>query len=122
MKRLPIAALAASLLLASCAGEPVTPRADLVGTPVPAHAATRTVVITPETRHVNVIGGDVVRFESGGQSFGWDFNVSPIVSVFALNQVAPPGMLDHQILVYVMPDPRYYTGTDVFQLSRDAGR
>lgn len=125
MKRLPIAALAASLLLAGCSSPPVTPRADLVGTPVPDHvaaqAATRTVVITPETRYVNVIGGDVVRFESGGQSFGWDFNVSPIVSVFALNQVAPPGMLDREILVYVMPDPRYYTGTDVFKLSRDAG-
>ncbi|MFC3458047.1 MULTISPECIES: CzcE family metal-binding protein [Massilia] len=102
------AGLAASLL-AACAG-PVTPRQDLVGTPVPQTAATRTVVITPETRYVNVVGGDVVRFERGDRAFGWSFDVSPIVAVFALNQVAPPGMLDHEVLVYVEPDPRYYIG------------
>ena len=63
-----------------------------------------------------MVGGDVVRFERGGRAFGWAFNVSPIVPMFALNQVAPPGMLDHEVLVYVEPDPRYYIGG--YQVSR----
>lgn len=118
MKYLASAALA--VLVSACAT--VTPRQDLVGMSVPVHAATHTITITPDTRHVNVVGGDVVRFESGGRVFAWDFNVSPIVSVFALNQVAPPGMLDHEVLVYVLPDPRYNEGSEIIALSRLARR
>ena len=99
-------ALCVPALLAACASS-VTPRADLLGTAVPAAAATRTVVITPDTRSVNVVGGEVVRFVAGDASFGWDFNVSPIVSVFALDTVAPGGVLARPALVYVYPDPRY---------------
>ena len=114
MKRLSIAALA--VLLSACAA--VTPRQDLVGTPVPPESATYTVTITPATRYVNVVGGDVVRFAAGAKVFGWDFNVSPLVTVFALNQVAPPGMLDREVLVYVTPDPRYYEASKIPALSR----
>ena len=114
MKYLAAAALAA--LVSACA--PVTPRQDLVGTPVPVDTATHTVAITPETHYVNVIGGDVVRFESSGQAFAWDFNATPIVSVFALNQVAPSGMLDHEVLVYLMPSPLYNEGSELYALSR----
>ena len=109
-----------AVLLSACAA--VTPRQDLVGTAVPLESATRTVTITPETRYVNVVGGDVVRFVAGNQAFGWDFNVSPIVTVFALNQVAPQGMLNHEVLVYVTPDPRYYEGSEIPALSRLAGQ
>ena len=113
-KHLSLAALA--VLLSACAG--VTPRQDLVGAAVPPESATRTVTITPDTRYVDVVGGDVVRFDAGGKVFGWDFHVSPMVAVFALNQVAPPGMLDHEVLVYVTPDPRYYEPSDIPALSR----
>lgn len=92
-------------LLAACA---VTPRSDLVGSAVPESAATRTVTITPGTRSVTVVGGEVVRFVGAGRAFAWDFHVSPLVTVFALDRVAPPGTLDHPVLVYVRPDPRYY--------------
>ena len=114
MKYLAIAALA--VFVNACAS--VTPRQDLVGTAVPVDAATRTVNITPATHYVNVIGGDVVRFESAGQAFAWDFNFSPIVSVFALNQVAPSGLLDHEVLVYVLPDPLYNEGSELYARSR----
>lgn len=114
MKCLSIAALA--VLLSACA--PVTPRQDLLGTAVPVDAATRTVSISPDTGYVNVIGGDVVRFESSGQAFAWDFNASPIVSVFALNQVAPSGMLDHEVLVYLLPNPLYNEGSEIYARSR----
>ena len=114
MKCLVIAALAVAV--GACA--PITPRQDLVGAPVPADAASRTVSISPATRYVNVIGGDVVRFESAGQAFAWNFNASPIVSVFALHQVAPSGMLDHEVLVYLMPDPLYNEGSELYARSR----
>ena len=114
MKCLVIAALA--VVVGACA--PIAPRQDLVGTPVPADAASRTVSISPATRYVNVIGGDVVRFESAGQAFAWNFNASPIVSVCALNQVAPSGMLDHEVLVYLMPDPLYNEGSELYARSR----
>lgn len=114
MKCLSIAALA--VLVGACA--PITPRQDLLGAAVPVNAASRNVSIGPDTRYVDVTGGDVVRFESAGRAFAWDFNASPMVSVFALNQVAPSGMLDHQVLVYLMPDPRYNEGSEVPALSR----
>ena len=111
-----LAAVALAALVSACA--PITPRQDLVGTSVPVDAATHTVTITPETHGINVIGGDVVRFESSGRAFAWDFNASPTVSVFALNQVAPGGMLDHEVLVYLMPSPLYNEGSELYALSR----
>lgn len=106
---LPVAvALSAACLTASA----VTPRADLLGTPVPPTAATRTVNLTPDMQWVNVTGGDVVRFNVGGQEFAWSFDTSPIVQVFDLNQVAPPGALGRQVRVYIAPNPRYSEHAD----------
>ena len=107
---IPAVALAATLT--ACASAPINPRADLLGMQAPPGAATRTVTLTPETRSVRVTGGDVVRFVGAGSEFGWAFNVGPTVSVFALNGVAPPGMLAREVLVYVEPDPRYHIRAD----------
>lgn len=104
--------LAMPALLAACTGfGPVAPRADLLGTRAPPQAATRTIAITPETTAVRVVGGDVVRFVAGGQAFAWDFHASPIVAVFTLKQLAPPGMLERDVLVYITPDPLYHEGS-----------
>ena len=105
-------------LLGACA--PVQQRADLLGMAIPASAAAHSVVITPETRWVNVTGGDTVRFVAGGGEFGWDFHVSPLVHVFDLNRLAPPGVLGRPLPqtlpqtlpVYVDPDPNYTSGGD----------
>jgi len=99
-------------LLGGCRSGPVQQRADLLGTAIPASAAAHSVVITPATRWVNVTGGDTVRFVAGGREFGWDFHVSPLVQVFDLNRVAPPGVLDRPLPVYVDPDPNYSIGGD----------
>jgi hypothetical protein len=107
-----VPAVILTMLTACMSATAVTPRADLLGTPVPPAAATRTVVLTPATRYVNVIGGQVVRFQSGAQEFGWSFDTSPIVHVFSLNQVAPAGLLDHEVRVYIAPDPRYSIRAD----------
>ncbi len=71
-------------------------------------AATKTVVIGPETRFVNVTGGEVIKFVDGDRSFAWNFD-GPYGYAFELNRVAPPGVLDHRVTAYVDPDP-YYNG------------
>jgi hypothetical protein len=102
-------------LLSGCANTATTvaPRVDLLGAPVPDAAvmleASRIIAITPDTRWVNVTSGDTVLFVAGNRSFAWNFQVSPIVSVFDLKQIAPPGALPRPVLVYVDPNPLYHT-------------
>jgi Heavy-metal resistance protein CzcE len=101
-----ILSLALSLAaLAGCAtrNDPI----DLYGYPQPPDAYGRTIVIAPDTRYVNVTGGETVRFVAGDKIFAWNFFVARTVSNFDLNAVAPPGVLDHPVRVYVAPDPRY---------------
>ena len=81
---------------------------ELLGDPVPAAApAQRTIAITPDTKYVNVEGGQTVRFDVGGQTFAWNFDGSVTVGSFDLNRVAPPGLLDHPVTAYVSPNPLY---------------
>jgi hypothetical protein len=88
------------------------PRLDFLGDPAIASAATRTIVIPPTARWVNVTGGDVVNFIVGDKSFAWAFNVAASVSSFDLMRVAPPGVLDHTVRAYIAPDPKYMGGGD----------
>lgn len=88
------------------------PRIDLLGDAAPAAAATRTIVIRPDTKYVNVTGGDIVKFVVGDKAFAWAFNVGANISSFDLKRVAPPGVLDKSVMAYVAPDPRYIGGGD----------
>lgn len=83
------------------------PRIDLLGDPIPVSAATRTIVITPATKYVNVTGGETVRFIAGDKSFAWNFDGSIMVSSFKLNRTAPESMLDHTVIAYIAPNPLY---------------
>ena len=85
-------------------------RTDLYGSPAPLAGATRTIVIGPHTKWINVTGGETIKFIAGEKSFAWNFDTSPTISSFELNQVAPPGALDHKVTAYVAPDPRYIGG------------
>jgi hypothetical protein len=80
---------------------------DLLGQPAPAAAANRTIRINPDTRYVNVQGGQIVRFDVGGQTFTWNFDGPQTLQSFDLNQVAPPGLLGHSVTAYVSPNPLY---------------
>jgi hypothetical protein len=113
MKRLHSPIIAISLVLATtvltaCAAR--TSYVDLYGQPAPVSAAERTIVITPATRHVNIEGGQTIKFIVGDKEFAWDFFVARTVNNFALNDIAPPGVLDHPVQAYVSPDPRYMDG------------
>jgi hypothetical protein len=101
------AALALALTLPVLSSMAAAPRLDLLGDPAPIAAAARTIAITPDTKYVNVQGGEVVRFDVGGHSFAWSFDGPVYVLTFDLARVAPSGMLDHAITAYVSPNPLY---------------
>jgi hypothetical protein len=92
-------------MLVACATR--TSYVDLYGDPAPVSAAQRTIVIGPDTKYVNVEGGQIVKFVAGDKEFAWNFFVARTVSMFRLNEVAPAGVLDHEVRAYVSPDPRY---------------
>jgi hypothetical protein len=93
--------------LSGCTLPTAEPPIDFLGDPAPPAAATRTIVIKPDTKWVNVTGGETIRFVVGNKTFAWTFNVASNVWAFDLNRVAPPGVLDHPVQVYIAPDPRY---------------
>ncbi|MEC4720902.1 CzcE family metal-binding protein [Noviherbaspirillum sp. CPCC 100848] len=100
------ACMLASSLLSACITR--TSFQDLYGQAIDVAAPVQhVIVIHPDTRHVNIQGGDAVRFMAGGKSFAWQFNVARTIDSFDLREVAPPGMLDHAVIAYVSPDPKY---------------
>ena len=102
----------AVVLLSACAHFNAEPPLSLLGDPAPDTAAAQTIEIRPDTKWVNVTGGDIVKFVVGQKSFAWAFNVGTGVSRFDLSRVAPPGMLERPVFVYLEPDPRYIGGGD----------
>jgi hypothetical protein len=95
------------MLSAACAPLDSPPRPDLWGDPAPVSAGTRTIVIAPDTKYVNVTGGEIVTFVVGDKAFAWSFNGTRYVVPFDLSITAPPGVLDYKVMAYVAPDPRY---------------
>jgi hypothetical protein len=70
--------------------------------------ADQVIVVTEATRHVNVTGGQTVRFVVGGQSFTWNFqNGTANVIPFDLQLIAPKGLLNHTVTTYVADNPLY---------------
>lgn len=97
-------------LLSACAHFNAEQPVSFLGDPAPDAAATQTIVIGPDTKWVNVTGGDIVKFVVAGKSFAWAFNVAASVDNFDLSRVAPPGVLNRRVDAYVAPDPRYLGG------------
>jgi hypothetical protein len=105
-----IPALLAFTLTLSSLPAMAEPRVDLLGEPAPATAADQTITIKPDTRYVNVQGGQIVNFDIAGQMFTWNFDGPEGLQSFDLNRVAPPGLLDHAVTAYVSPNPLYSGG------------
>lgn len=101
--RLVLAVLAVAVAGCSAVRE-TAQRVALYGDPAPVAAATRTIVITPQTRYVNVTGGDIARFVIGESAFAWNFDGPLEIHSFDLRAAAPPGMLDHSVIAYITQD------------------
>jgi len=78
-----------------------------LGSEAPEQASTRTIVITPASRAINVNNGEVVTLEVGGKSFTWKFDTLRDSDRFALADIAPEGIDTHDLWVYVAPNPIY---------------
>lgn len=102
---LPLLALTLSLSAVSAMAEPSM---RLLGDPQPDAAADRVIVIKPDTKYVNVQGGEVVEFKVGERSFTWDFD-GPVMS-FELNRVVPQDLLDHKVTAEIARNPLYTGG------------
>jgi heavy-metal resistance protein CzcE len=109
--RLIVVTLSAASLWAEAALRP----SDLLGEPTQApsveraivtKAADRTIIVTPETKWVNVKHFEVIRFVSNGREFMWAFNGIDQPRPFDLMQIAPAGFVDRGVTVYVSPSDR----------------
>ena len=107
-----IAMTSAFLHLSASAFTPGSPMGEVV----PLSGAMRTIPIDAKTKHVNVTAHETVKFVANGNAFAVTFSGSSattfafVPSVFDLNQLAPAGVLNHRVTVYVAPDPLYISG------------
>ena len=99
MNRISIALALAGLVVSLSATAQDAPNL-LWGSPAPVAQAQRTIVITPDTRWVNVAQGEAIRFVTGGAEFGWKFD-GPGARSFDLQRVAPNGALSKAVTVYI---------------------
>jgi hypothetical protein len=96
--------IAMTLGLANLSASAFTPSSPM-GEVVPQLGAMRTIRIDAKTKYVNVTANETVKFEANGNAFA--INFAGGLSAFDLNQLAPAGVLDHKVTVYVAPNPLY---------------
>lgn len=73
---------------------------DLYGEPAAAdYAPSRTIVVTPETKYINVNHGETVNLKIGDKEIAWNFD--GLARPFDLSKIVPEGSLDHKVQVYV---------------------
>jgi hypothetical protein len=110
-----LAVIAMTLGFLHLSASALTPNIPM-GVVVPLPAATRTIPIDAKTQYVNVTAHETVQFLANGSAFAISFNGSSATtfafapSVVDLNQLAPAGVLNHKVTVYVAPDPLYISG------------
>jgi hypothetical protein len=105
--KLKINTFSAVTLLLSAAALPAiaaTNHTDLLGAAATPSAATKTIMINANTKYVNVTGGDTVLFKAGDKTFAWQFDGR--VSKIDLSDIAPAGVLDHNVTAYVSNNPQ----------------
>ena len=94
----------ATLALLTAVGAHADPARLLGALDSPADA-TRTIVIQPGTRYINVTAGEVVNIVDEGHAFTVRFD--GVRDSFLLNDLAPTGALAQPVTVYMAPNPEY---------------
>jgi hypothetical protein len=110
--KFPLSVFLATFIAAASHAAPACPLEQplsFLGNPAPAEApADKIIVITDETRYVNVTGGTTVKFIVGNRSFNWSFqNAYMRIVPFDLRRIAPRDLLTHPVQTYVAEDPLY---------------
>ncbi|MQR02128.1 CzcE family metal-binding protein [Glaciimonas soli] len=102
--------ISVTLVAVSLSSIAAQPRLDLLGEAVSAPSSARTITINPDTKYVNVVGGETIKFVVGDKTFGWAFN-GPVRS-FDLARVAPAGVLNRHVMAYIATNPDDLGGSD----------
>ena len=110
MSRKTISILAAAALATALSGAAYSQerfgKDTLLGESIPADGQVDKVVkVDANTRWVNVVQNESVKFIVGSKTFAWHFD-SPRASV-NLKDIAPAGAVDRNLIVYVTPDSTY---------------
>jgi hypothetical protein len=79
----------------------------LYGAAVASSNAQRHIVITDDTRYVNVDNGDTIEFQINGASYTWHFDTLWNETAFDLSKIVPAGALNKPVTVYVAANPLY---------------
>ena len=101
MKVLFPAVAALTLSAASISAFALTP-GDMYGEPAAADAAyDRTIVVTPQTKFINVTHGEIVNLKVGGKDIAWNFD-GVAGQPFDLSKIAPEA--GQNVRVYVQTE------------------
>jgi Heavy-metal resistance protein CzcE len=109
-----LAALAACCMLSLAAparAESAAQYQSQFGASIDEGKCDRQIVVTANTRWINVVAGQVIRFviadaAGGTAAFTWRFDTFG-GRVADLSQLAPAGMVQRPIKIYIADDPRY---------------
>ena len=97
--KLLIPAVAALTLSAASISAFALTSSDMYGEPAAADAVPeRTIVVTPQTKYINVTHGEIVNLNIGGKAVAWNFDGMAGQS-FELSRITPDA--DHKVQVYV---------------------
>lgn len=110
--KLTVLALIAAVLAAGCASPDLARHNSpkLLGDPGEPSPDTLTAVIKPERKSVNVMAGQTVRFVVGDKSFTWNFSGTRYTAPIDLRAIAPAGLIDRQVIIYIWNNPAYLGG------------
>jgi hypothetical protein len=100
-----IAAAGTTSLATAAVEQPLS----FLGTAAPTGTAVdQVIVVNDGVTSVGVISGSTVKFVVGDRSFIWTFDNGAVrLFPFALNRIAPQGLLNHKIMTYVADNPLY---------------
>ena len=98
-----VAAAAAALMSGAAGADEHFGYSTLLGDPLPADSAVDKVVkIDANTRWVNVLQNESVKFVAGNTTFSWRFPTD--MAAVNLKDIAPSGAVDRDLYVYLAPD------------------
>jgi hypothetical protein len=112
MSRKTISILAAAALATALSGAAYSQerfgKDTLLGESIPADGQVDKVVkVDANTRWVNVVQNENVKFIVGSKTFAWHFQ--SLRNSINLKDIAPAGTVDRNIIVYLTPDLTYST-------------
>jgi hypothetical protein len=68
--------------------------------------SSRTINVTSSMKWVEVKHGETVKFVVAGKDFAWKFDVPDTQGKFSMNKIAPLGVLDRNVDIYMDGRPR----------------